>query len=328
MKELKKNNKHYTQLYADFIRKFRNSSLYSKLFFNNIINRFYPLFSKKARLLWLNIEFTSLCNLRCRMCSLDKNLSGGFMENEILQKILSEIVSSSLLRIKNLALWYGGETLLHPQLRKMLEIIASFKRKNIFFPYVTILTNGVLMKGEKLEAILQSGAADMVLFSVDGGTKESFEYLRNGATWEMLLDNINNLIAEIKSRKLPLKTGLVCIIENENIVSQEFKNLRDKVDIYLPRKFHSWDGSRPLGIPQKKELEKKGICYSITRQMAVHWNGNVSPCCMDLNQRGIIGNVKENSLYEIYHSLARGKIIEKMLKMNRGRIDSCRYCSS
>ena len=132
MKELKKNNKHYTQLYADFIRKFRNSYLYPKLFFNNVINRFYPLFSKKARLLWLNIEFTSLCNLHCRMCSLDTDIPGGFMEIGILQKILNEIGSSNLLQIKNLALWYGGETLLHPQLHKMLEMIASFKRKNIF----------------------------------------------------------------------------------------------------------------------------------------------------------------------------------------------------
>ncbi len=308
-------------------RRFLNSSLYKKFFFSSPYIKFSSLFSKKARLLWLNIEFTSLCNIKCRMCSLDQNAPQGFMEKKTLEKILDEIVSSKLLTVSNIALWYGGETLLHPDFENFLAMIGSFKKRKILFPYVTLLTNGVSLKGKKLDAILESNAVDMVLVSIDGGTRDSFEYWRRGANWENILQNVNNTVDKIKERGLNIKTGLVSIIEDPENISDDFKQLIRKTDKYLPRGFHSWDGSEEIEVSEKGEA-RKGLCYTVTRQLAVHWNGNVSPCCMDLNQRGTIGNVNECSIYEIYNSPERLKIINEMKKMRRKNIDLCKYCSN
>lgn len=309
------------------IRRFLNTSFYHRIFFSSSFNRFHSAISNKARLLWLNVEFTSFCNIRCRMCSLDHSAPQGFMGKNTLEKILEEIVSSKFIKVSNLALWYGGETLLHPHLEDMLKMISLFKKREYIFPYVTLLTNGVLLKGKKLDSILNSGAVDLLLVSIDGGTKESFEYWRNGANWENVLHNVNRTVDKIKEKGLNLRTGLVSIIENPDKISEEFSRLIKKTDVYLPRTFHHWDGNSKI-VAAKNTKVRNGLCYTVTRQLAVHWDGNVSPCCMDLNQRGTIGNVNKKSIYEIFNSPERLKIISEMEKMKRQNIDLCRHCSN
>ena len=155
-------------------------------------------FRKKVKLLTLLIEFTPLCNLKCRMCALDHSQKG-FMDPLLFEEIVNQISDSSKYNIDNISLWHGGETLLHPKLDLMLEILAKAKRKNKTFPKVALLTNATVLDERKSDIILTSNAVDLMLFSVDGGTKESFENLRYGAKWEEVLNNINYFLTPVFS---------------------------------------------------------------------------------------------------------------------------------
>jgi len=167
-----------------------------------------------------------------------------------------------------------------------------------------------------------------MLFSVDGGTKESFEALRVGAKWEEVLNNIDLFLKKNKEMKRNIRTGIITIIKPGVAFSEEFKILIDSVDEYMPRDAHCWDGSKELEIEvDYGEREKNGLCYFILRQLAVHWDGDVSPCCIDLNKRGILGNLKSKSLYEIYHSDNRRFMISKMRKNLRKEIELCKKCN-
>jgi radical SAM protein with 4Fe4S-binding SPASM domain len=310
----------------NFFRELKQNKLYSKILYHNIVNRLHYKHGNRARILWLNIEFTSMCNLKCRMCALDRSQPRGSMDPKLFEKILNEINTSGRIKVDNIALWLGGETLLHPEFVKMLKILSLKRSEAKGFPYVTLLTNATLLHGEKANVILKTDAIDCIMFSIDGGTKESFESLRKGANWEDTLNNIREFLSQnIKSGKR-LKTGLVSIVDPKINLSNEFLDLKKSVDKYLPRDFHNWTGSVELDVDIKRGVQRNGLCYPILRQMAIHWDGRVSPCCIDLNTRGPLGDLRKQKLYDVYHSEQRKFMINKMLKGLRKEIYSCRDC--
>jgi hypothetical protein len=76
-------------------------------------------------------------------------------------------IRSRRLLVGEIALHNGGETLLHPRLSAMLEVIAAKRAGRTSFPVVSLLTNGVLLNEAKSNAILSSGAVDVLRVSVD-----------------------------------------------------------------------------------------------------------------------------------------------------------------
>jgi len=116
-------------------------------------------FRDKVKLLTILIEFTPLCNLKCRMCALDHSQKG-FMDPMIFELLLKDISDSSKYNIDNISLWYGGETLLHPKFELMLEILAKVKRDSRAFPKAALLTNATVLNEEKSKIILKSNAVD------------------------------------------------------------------------------------------------------------------------------------------------------------------------
>lgn len=143
---------------------------------------------KRLDLNVLGIEFTNVCDLNCIWCPLERKRTG-FMKIELLRKILEEVVKEEN-KITNIALHHGGETTLHPGFEEMLDLIKEYKTSN--FPKVSLLTNANQLTKEKSKIIIDSNAIDWMRFSIDGGNKEDFEYIRRGAKWERVLENTNN----------------------------------------------------------------------------------------------------------------------------------------
>ena len=307
-------------------RELKQSKLFQRTLYSTAVNRLYSKYGTKARLLWLNIEFTSVCDLKCKMCSLDRTQPKGFMDVVLFEKILNEINTSNQIEVENISLWLGGETLLHPNLSKMLEVLALKRNEARDFPYVTLLTNANSLHGKTTDVLVNADAIDSILFSIDGGTKESFEALRKGAKWEKILRNIREFLKKNNELGKRIRTGMVSIIDPKTECSDEFLSLKRSVDEFLPRDFHNWDGSIELPLGIRARVQKTGLCYPIMRQMAIHWDGRVSPCCIDLNTRGPMGDLRDQTLYTIYHSHQRKSMIHKMLKGLRREIPLCRHC--
>ena len=123
--------------------------------------------------LW--IETASCCNLRCVMCP-NKSVSGsekGLMKLDLFKKIIDEARSFA----SDAYLHHRGEPLMNPALFDMIRYARAAGIKTRFH------SNGSLLTEEKARQILDAGP-DMVSFSVDGFTKESYERVRIGATFE------------------------------------------------------------------------------------------------------------------------------------------------
>lgn len=284
----------------------------------------------------IHIEFTSYCNLRCQMCpnNIETSVRGkGFMDVSLFkEKIVDYIVDNPQFNFGLLNLWQGGEALLHPGLREILEMLGKAKNDCKNFPQVNFLTNATILNEEKSKIIIDSEAIDEIYFSIDYGNKKDFEAMRVGAKWESTLNNIENFIDKNNKSDKKITTGILSItsLDEPNIFSPEFLELVRKVDYFHPRPAHNWEGSIDLNLGRHRLSDftpKKGLCGRITNTLAVLWNGLVVPCCQDLLGRGVIGDLNKQTFYEIFNGGIRKKYIDLMRQQKREMIELCKNCS-
>ena len=106
---------------------------------------------------YLLIELTDCCNLRCPMCSHSRAEAPhgdkiGFMDFSLYKKILTEITPKN----KPMAwkLFWLGESLLHPQIDKILYFTYGKIKDLSRQEYIDLHTNGLLMTPEITEVLL------------------------------------------------------------------------------------------------------------------------------------------------------------------------------
>jgi MoaA/NifB/PqqE/SkfB family radical SAM enzyme len=84
-------------------------------------------------------------------------------------------------------------------------------------PNLELVTNATLLSPDKAEAIIQHGVTNL-LFSLDTPDKETYEYIRRGARFEKVVNNIRWL----KSRKIELRSKtpnltLIAVLMRRNL---------------------------------------------------------------------------------------------------------------
>lgn len=283
---------------------------------------------------WINLEFASHCNLRCKWCSLDHDKPKQVMPAELLAKVLDEVVADPGINLKRIELHNAGETLLHPDLPGMFAVIAARKER---LPIINLLTNAGALNEARTRAILDSGAIDVIRFSVDGGTQAEFEELRKPARWAQIRDNIHRFLDANERSARKLRTGVICIVAPEKTLTQdwmepEFRALFARIDDVSLRFPHNWDGSAELGVNDRDykhhaKVSKGKTCYFLIKDMVFLPNGDATVCCADLNSRGVIGNVTQSTIREIYHSSKRQRMLQLFGEGRKDDIDLCRTCT-
>ncbi len=60
--------------------------------------------------------------------------------------------------------------------------------------------------------------------------------------------------------------------------------------------------------------------------MSIYWNGEVSLCCMDSDSGHILGNIRKQSVEEIWNSNKLEKIREMSRNLNYEKLSLCKTC--
>lgn len=134
------------------------------------------------------IEVSLSCNLRCITCAHSKSTFGGIMKDETFEHIKPVLASARVIH----EVGYG-EPLLN---KTFVEKLRYLKQSDIF---VDIYSNGMLLNKETAGHLVDL-QLDQITFSIDGGTKETFEAVRSGANYSKVLENIDAL-HRIKTQK-------------------------------------------------------------------------------------------------------------------------------
>jgi pyrroloquinoline quinone biosynthesis protein E len=132
----------------------------------------------------IDIEPTTTCNLKCKMCQVPLGVLGNFhLGLDEFKHVIDQF--PRLMRIK---LQGMGEPILN---KHFFDMVRQAKRRGIV---VGTSTNGMLVDQRKARAIVDSGL-DEIYFSLDGAVKQTFEEIRAGAVFETVVDNIRRLVA-------------------------------------------------------------------------------------------------------------------------------------
>lgn len=245
--------------------------------------------------LHIDIESTNACNLRCTMCPRNFMTEKiGYIEWDLFQKIIDE---GARHRLPSIKLNYRGEPLLHPQLT---EMVFYAKKKGII--EVQFNTNGLTLNEKKIEELIDSGL-DRIIFSIDGATKKTYEMIRTGSNYERVANNVKTLVKmrNKKGSKRPLvRVQMVKMKENDH-------ELQDFLRMWIPIANRvavntKWE---PTGIQGEVEHFP---CPQIWQRLMVCWDGEARMCCGDWQGEIVLGDVKESSIYELWHGEKLNKI--------------------
>ena len=135
---------------------------------------------------FLQIEPVGQCNLKCRMCAIqyrDESARGSlaFIEFEDFVRLVEEFPGLEELHLQGL-----GEPLMHPRFFEMVEFAA---RRGV---RVSTNSNLTLFNARRAAACVTS-KLDTLHVSLDGATKETYEFIRVGSNFERVIGNLELL---------------------------------------------------------------------------------------------------------------------------------------
>ena len=267
------------------------------------------------------IEPVSLCNLRCVMCfQVDKSFSSnkainGFMDISLFKDVVEQVKENSCNAI---TLASRGEPTLHKEFDKISKIIEDSKILDC-----KLNTNATVMNEKKINEILSANFSEVV-FSVDAGTKETYESIRVKGKWERVLKNIE-LFNQIRSNKYPKVQTVTRIagvkVNNRQDINQMtnfWEKLVDEVSIKeaSPR----WDSYN------NKINKITEPCMNLWTRTYVWYDGEVNPCDFDYKSNLSVGNVKEDSLKNIWNNDKYNNLRSNHLNKKRCLHNPCDRC--
>lgn len=266
--------------------------------------------------LFIDVEVTSVCNLRCPFCSTtyrDRFIEKGFISFDLVKKIIDEGADNGLYGVK---FNYRGEPLLHKEICKFVKYAKDKGLIDVYFN-----TNAMFLDKDMAGSLIDAGL-DRISISAEGYAKDVYEQYRVGSDFEKVLSNIVNLQKEKKKRGVMHPKVRV-----QTVLLDEIKK-----DIEAYRKF--WhkiaDEVAYLDYKEMKERKKKlafpWACPQIWQRMQVWWDGTMVPCNHD-DEAGLrLGNIKEITIKEAWSSDFLNSLREKHKKGLAHQIPSCDGC--
>jgi len=238
-----------------------------------------------------------------------------------------------------LILYFQGEPFLHEKIFDMIRFAAT---SNIF---TVTSTNGQHLIGRNPEMIIQSGL-DRLIISIDGADQSTYEKYRRGGTLKKLLDGARQL-SDLKKKSSSVKPEIIFQFLIFRYNEKQVKDIKrlgkingtDKIWIKTAQIITPDDGVDLIPqnpgysryeIDGRSSLRLKGKlknrCHRLWRTMVITTDGFVVPCCFDKNANYKLGNLKEQSVLEIWKNQEYMNFRKKILK-NRQEINICNNCT-
>jgi radical SAM protein with 4Fe4S-binding SPASM domain len=180
----------------------------------------------------LMVEPTNRCNIDCIMCfrHYQHTYQIGDMDETIFQKLIPVLPY-----VQEINLQARGEPLLHKQLLSWIKQAKSNKAKVSFF------THGLLLTPDVIEQLV-SFPLDLLTVSLDAATKVQFENIRLRANFDIIINNIRNLIAakhKVNSRNPELHLHFVAMRQNIDELPEVIK-LAKELEVTTVIVEHLW----------------------------------------------------------------------------------------
>jgi len=269
----------------------------------------------------VQIEPTSICNLRCVFCfqtdpMLTKPKEGhqGQMPLDRFKRIVDGIEG----RVEFVTMASRGEPLLTKGIEEMLAY-ASGK-----FLGLKMNTNATFLTEKKAHAIL-SAQPNTLVFSADAADAGTYAELRVNGDFDKIMGNIRRFM-EIKERDYPesrmiTRVSGVAFDRDRQDHSKIEAFWREFVDQVAFVDYNPWENAydnEPNGITE--------ACSDLWRRTFVWWDGRMNPCDVDYRSFLSPGNVDEMSVSDLWTGGGYSHLRDQHQALERQGLTPCRGC--
>ena len=283
----------------------------------------------------LFVDPSSACNFMCRFCptgdrSLIKETGRwqGPMDFDLYKKVINDLKDFDQ-PLKVLRLYKEGEPLLN---NRFADMIRHAKDAGIT-GCIDTTSNGYLFEPERMKPILEAGL-DRINISVDGMSSEQFlEFTGVNVDFDKFVDNIRKLYDMKGNCEICIKIAGDFLSEDDK--RRFFEIFGDCADlIFIENVAPCWpefDVQDRLGVSISKGIYDQPItevatCPYIFYSMSVNSDGTVSLCFLDWARKLIIGDVRKQSLKEIWEGEPLYRYRVEQLSGNKSCNEVCGKC--
>lgn len=282
----------------------------------------------------LQVQTINRCNAACGFCPYPYTIhlqDKLVMDDALYSKIVEECVCEPDLH--DFVPMSKNEPLLDV---KMEDRVAQFKSKAQAHQLVEIVTNGSPLTPARIRRLIQAGV-DLITVSVNAATEATYKKVMLGLSWKQVMSNLAALSNEDLS-----KVNVYLRFVNEKKNRKDMKVFRKK---WKGFNLFSFDINNRAGtvrgyetmlinynefIQRIKRMAASHIypvCPYIFSMMHVLENGDVPMCSNDWANREVLGNVRTQTIREIYNSPRMKQLREWMAEGRFEEIEACRECS-
>jgi radical SAM protein with 4Fe4S-binding SPASM domain len=234
------------------------------------------------------------------------------MDMELFRRLVDECARYNIFSIR---LSWRGEVFTNPN---FLNCVRYAKRVNKI-PQVSFLTNGLKLKGENAEALIEAGV-DYISVSVDG-MGEMYEKIRYPSKFDQIYQNLWDFKAlkeKMGSKKpqIRITTLWPAIACNSDAYYRKMSQVADKI-VYNPLKDYS------ITTQDRKSFV---TCQFLWERLFVGFNGTVHPCS-NTKDEFVVGNANQQTIRDIWLGEKMRTLRDIHRQQRRLEISPCSSCS-
>jgi len=286
----------------------------------------------------ISIEPTTSCNLRCPECPSGLRSftrATGMLDPSAFRSIIHQLKET----LGYLTFYFQGEPYLNSHFLEMTSHAAAFGI------YTATSTNAHYLNDATARATVESGL-DRLIISIDGTTQESYESYRIGGKLDKVVEGTKNIIAwkrKLKSRTPHVIFQFLVVRHNEHQIADVYRLANtlgvDEVKLKTAQIYDYENGSVLMPTQDRYSRYRKlsdgtyrlknkllNECWKMWHSCVVTWDGKVVPCCFDKDARFVMGDLKKNSFYEIWHGETYKQFRSTLLR-SRNEIEICKNCT-
>lgn len=267
----------------------------------------------------VQLEASTVCGASCLFCHRPRmRRKSGTMERWVFEKILHDARDMG---ISEILLFLYGEPFLFNPLFDWLQRLREESCTTVLF------SNGVHLTEEKARQLLQlSDVVGTIVFSVAGIDQETEQRIM-GLDYELVERNILRLI-ELKDTNLQIHVHTPKASYTEPFLDRwvnRWQGVADGVGV-TPLFNNAGKTHDELELCENED-HRRYYCQRLNH-IIVLWDGTVPLCCWDAEAEVVLGNVRTDSLQEIFFS-ERARSYRDIHKQGAfSEIALCRDCNA
>ncbi len=272
------------------------------------------------------VAVTNVCDMACIHCAhpvikRDPGYRATFMKPEVHSRIVEQ---TAPYRDRLWVFRYAadGESLLNPHFLEMVE-----ETKAAGIGPVDLTTNAMSLSEEKMRRLLEA-PIDVIDVSLDAFNKETYEKIRIRGKFDRVTANLKRLVELRDELGSPTRIMTSIIQQKEALEEVEaFERFWGQyVDEVLVRGLNT-----DLGIVNVSETYFRADldrwpCPQFWKRVTINQHGDIRFCVEDWRNTGVVGNVMDTPIPEIWQSPVYEKFRELHATGRWGAMTMCRKC--